>query len=108
MGTFAGALDPASRVLGNSGNLPRAVSIPRSIAKWRCSAPAVSAAKRPAPTCCRAVFAQVYHLKGGILKYLEGVPEAESRWRGECFVFDDRVALGLGLRERSRQSSSDE
>ena len=45
-------------------------------------------------------FAEVYHLKGGILKYLEGVPEAESRWRGECFVFDDRVALGHGLRER--------
>ena len=45
-------------------------------------------------------FAQVYHLKGGILKYLEGVPEADSRWRGECFVFDDRVALGQGLRER--------
>ena len=53
-------------------------------------------------------FAQVYHLKGGILKYLERVPEAESRWRGECFVFDDRVALGHGLRERSRQNNSDE
>jgi UPF0176 protein len=44
-------------------------------------------------------FAEVYHLKGGILRYLEGVPEAESRWRGECFVFDERVALGHGLRE---------
>ena len=46
-------------------------------------------------------FAEVYHLKGGILRYLEGVPEAESRWRGECFVFDERVALGHGLRERA-------
>ena len=45
-------------------------------------------------------FAEVYHLKGGILKYLEAVPESESRWRGECFVFDERVALGHGLRER--------
>ena len=53
-------------------------------------------------------FAEVYHLKGGILKYREGVPEAESRWRGECFVFDDRVALAHGLRERSRQGNSDE
>ena len=53
-------------------------------------------------------FAQVYHLKGGILKYLEGVPEAESRWRGECFVFDDRIALGHGLRERATESASDE
>ncbi len=47
---------------------------------------------------------EVYHLKGGILKYLEEVPEAESRWRGECFVFDERVALGHGLRERAEES----
>jgi len=45
-------------------------------------------------------FAEVYHLKGGILKYLETVPESQSRWRGSCFVFDDRVALGHGLVER--------
>jgi UPF0176 protein len=40
---------------------------------------------------------EVYHLKGGILKYLEEVPEAESLWRGGCFVFDERVAVGHGL-----------
>lgn len=39
----------------------------------------------------------VYHLKGGILKYLEQVPESESLWHGECFVFDERVSLGHGL-----------
>ncbi|MDF2687381.1 MAG: hypothetical protein K0Q80_346 [Microvirga sp.] len=44
-------------------------------------------------------FEEVFHLKGGILKYLEDVPEAESRWKGECFVFDERVALGHGLVE---------
>jgi len=38
-------------------------------------------------------FEEVYHLKGGILKYLEEVPEAESRWRGDCFVFDNRVTV---------------
>jgi UPF0176 protein len=42
---------------------------------------------------------EVYHLKGGILKYLEEVPEEESRWQGGCFVFDERVALGHGLKE---------
>lgn len=41
----------------------------------------------------------VYHLKGGILKYLEEVPEAESKWHGDCFVFDGRVSVGHGLRE---------
>jgi UPF0176 protein len=53
-------------------------------------------------------FAEVYHLKGGILKYLEQVAETESRWRGECFVFDERVALGHGLRERQTEHDSDE
>lgn len=39
----------------------------------------------------------VFHLQGGILKYLEVVPAADSRWQGECFVFDQRVAVGHGL-----------
>lgn len=39
-------------------------------------------------------FKQVYHLKGGILKYLEEIPSSESLWEGECFVFDERVAVG--------------
>ena len=38
-------------------------------------------------------FRNVFHLKGGILKYFESIPEAQSRWEGECFVFDDRVSL---------------
>jgi len=42
---------------------------------------------------------EVFHLKGGILKYLEDVPEDESLWQGECFVFDKRVSLGHGLRQ---------
>ena len=42
--------------------------------------------------------AEVYHLKGGILAYLAEVPEADSLWQGECFVFDDRVSVGPGLR----------
>ena len=42
-------------------------------------------------------FEEVYHLKGGILKYLEDIPAEESLWQGECFVFDDRVALKHGL-----------
>lgn len=44
-------------------------------------------------------FQDVYHLKGGILQYLEDMPEQESRWQGECFVFDGRVTVGHGLRE---------
>jgi UPF0176 protein len=44
-------------------------------------------------------FDEVFHLKGGILKYLEVVPESESLWEGECFVFDERVSLKHGLTE---------
>jgi UPF0176 protein len=50
-------------------------------------------------------FEEVYHLKGGILQYLEDVPEAESRWNGGCFVFDERVSLGHGLAERPEDRS---
>ena len=42
---------------------------------------------------------EVFHLKGGILKYLEEVPAQESSWNGECFVFDGRVSVGHGLQE---------
>ncbi len=42
---------------------------------------------------------EVFHLKGGILQYLEDIPESESRWNGACFVFDGRVSVGHGLVE---------
>ncbi len=45
----------------------------------------------------REGFQEVYHLKGGILKYLETVPRETSRWNGDCFVFDERVAVGQAL-----------
>lgn len=48
-------------------------------------------------------FEEVYHLKGGILKYLEEVPQEESLWEGECFVFDERVAVSHGLKPGSHE-----
>lgn len=44
-------------------------------------------------------FEDVFHLQGGILKYLESVPKEESLWEGECFVFDQRVSVGHGLKQ---------
>ena len=46
---------------------------------------------------------EVYHLKGGILKYLEDVPETDSTWEGDCFVFDARVSVSHGLKEGPHQ-----
>jgi UPF0176 protein len=48
-------------------------------------------------------FERVYHLQGGILKYLEEIPATDSQWEGECFVFDDRVAITHGLAPGTHQ-----
>jgi len=48
-------------------------------------------------------FEDVYHLQGGILKYLEVVSPEESMWQGECFVFDERVSVGHGLKPGSHE-----
>jgi len=48
-------------------------------------------------------FTEVYHLQGGILKYLEVVPPEDSLWQGECFVFDERVSVGHGLQAGPHQ-----
>src|ERR1700682_5883503 len=108
MGTFAGALDPGIKSFGEFKEFAARHLDParhRRVAMF-CTG-GIRCEKASAYLKSRG-FAEVYHLKGGILKYLEGVPEAQSRWRGECFVFDDRVALGHGLRERPTQSDSDE
>jgi UPF0176 protein len=46
-------------------------------------------------------YEDVYHLEGGILKYLENVPQTESLWQGECFVFDNRISVKHGLDQGS-------
>jgi len=48
-------------------------------------------------------FDEVYHLKGGILKYLETIPEDKSLWQGQCFVFDERVSVAHGLEQGNLQ-----
>jgi UPF0176 protein len=108
MGTFAGALDPGIKSFGQFKDFATRHLDPakhRRVAMF-CTG-GIRCEKASAYLLARG-FPEVYHLKGGILKYLEGVPEAESRWRGECFVFDDRVALGHGLRQRPMEHNSDE
>jgi UPF0176 protein len=108
MGTFAGALDPGIKSFGQFKEFAARHLDPakhRRVAMF-CTG-GIRCEKASAYLLARG-FAEVYNLKGGILKYLEGVPEAESRWRGECFVFDDRVALGHGLRQRPMEHNSDE
>ena len=107
MGTFEGAVDPGLKSFGQFKDFAAAKLDPakhRKIAMF-CTG-GIRCEKASAFLLARG-FDEVYHLKGGILRYLEGVPEEESRWRGECFVFDERVALGHGLREHENGGSDD-
>jgi UPF0176 protein len=108
MGTFEGAIDPGIQRFGQFKSFAAEKLDPakhRRIAMF-CTG-GIRCEKASAYLLARG-FNEVYHLKGGILRYLEGVPEQESRWRGECFVFDERVALGHGLRQRTPEDGSHE
>jgi UPF0176 protein len=108
MGTFKGAIDPGIKSFGEFKDFAAHRLDPakhRKVAMF-CTG-GIRCEKASAYLLSRG-FTQVYHLKGGILKYLENVLPGESRWRGECFVFDDRVALGHGLRERAMEHNSNE
>lgn len=97
IGTFRGAVDPATRSF-------------REFPQWWEENREKFAGKRIAMFCTGGIrcekstnfllgqgINQVYHLKGGILKYLEEVPQDQSLWDGECYVFDGRVSVGHGL-----------
>jgi UPF0176 protein len=104
IGTFQGAVDPGTRAFGEFPDW------------WQVNGERFRG-KRIAMFCTGGIRCekstnyllgqgvdQVFHLKGGILKYLEDVPEAESLWQGQCFVFDDRVSVGHGLQPGGLQA----
>lgn len=99
MGSFDGAVDPETARFGDFPGWFRANREALMAGKSRvamfCTG-GIRCEKATAFVKAEGV-ADVRHLKGGILKYLEEVPEAQSLWRGDCFVFDERVALGHGL-----------
>jgi len=100
MGQFAGAIDPKTDTFRQFPNWADQLNLdsdtPKKVAMYctggiRC--------EKASSYMKRLGFDEVFHLKGGILKYLEVIPEEESLWSGECFVFDDRVSLVHGLEE---------
>ncbi|HEU0066361.1 MAG TPA: rhodanese-related sulfurtransferase [Sphingomonas sp.] len=97
IGSFPGALDPRTTAFSD-------------FPAWLAAHRDELAGKRVAMFCTGGIrcekatallreegIADVHHLEGGILRYLEEVPAAQSLWAGECFVFDERVAVGQGL-----------
>ena len=100
MGQFSGAIDPKTDTFRQFPNwadqLSRDSDTPKKVAMYCTGGIRCEKASSYMKT---LGFDEVFHLKGGILKYLEVIPEEESLWSGECFVFDDRVSLVHGLEE---------
>jgi UPF0176 protein len=97
MGTFAGAVNPKlSRFSAFRDYAARELDPGRHRKIAMFCTGGIRCEKASAYLLARG-FPEIYHLKGGILNYLEKIPEADSRWQGDCFVFDERVALGHGL-----------
>ena len=105
IGTFAGAVNPATASFSElpawvdaqmqpGGRLAEVDGVKPKVAMF-CTG-GIRCEKSTAFLKSRG-FGDVYHLEGGILKYLETVPEAQSQWQGQCFVFDERVSVGHGL-----------
>ncbi|MEM6304290.1 MAG: rhodanese-related sulfurtransferase [Pseudomonadota bacterium] len=99
IGSFEGAIDPKTKSFGE-------------FPAWWAANKERFAGKKIAMFCTGGIRCEkstnyllgegvedVFHLKGGILKYLEETPEDDSTWRGDCFVFDARVSVGHGLKE---------
>lgn len=101
IGSFAGAVDPATASFTDWPAWIAAQSAPGGLLHGQ---PPVAMFCTGGIRCEKASsllraqgFGEVYQLEGGILNYLEQTAPADSRWQGECFVFDERVAVGHGL-----------
>ena len=106
IGTFEGALDPDIASFGHFKDFAARHLDPARHRKIEMFCTGGIRCEKASSYLLAQGFSEVYHLKGGILNYLEHIPQGESRWRGECFVFDERVALGHGLRERPMKLES--
>ncbi len=101
LGTFEGAKNPALKCFRDFPNWLRAEMKGRSQSKVAMFCTGGIRCEKSTSFLRNEGVEQVFHLKGGILKYLEVVPEEESLWEGECFVFDQRVSVGHRLEEGS-------
>jgi len=101
LGTFEGAINPH---LDNFSQLPEWLSQSPALQAKDGSKPKVAMFCTGGIRCEKSTallrqmgFGEVFHLQGGILQYLAQIPPEQSRWQGQCFVFDERVSVGHGL-----------
>jgi UPF0176 protein len=97
IGTFAGAINPQIKSFSELPEWVQETATLRNKPKVAMFCTGGIRCEKSTAFLKRQGFEQVYHLEGGILKYLEQVPATESRWQGECFVFDERISVIHGL-----------
>src|SRR5210317_489752 len=97
IGTFKGALDPNTTTFREFPEYVKNNLDPQKQKKVAMFCTGGIRCEKATAYMIEQGFDEVFHLKGGILKYLEEVPEAESLWQGECFVFDNRVSVNHKL-----------
>ncbi len=98
VGSFKGAIDPGTESFGEFPEFVRARLGNAKHKKIAMFCTGGIRCEKASSFMLNEGFAEVYHLKGGILKYLEDVQPEDSRWTGACFVFDERVAVGHQLK----------
>ncbi len=97
IGTFKGAIDPETKSFRDFPEWFRAFKEKTNKTKFAMFCTGGIRCEKSTAFLKSEGIEEVFHLKGGILKYLETVPEDDSLWDGECFVFDQRVSVGHGL-----------
>jgi len=99
IGTFRGAIDPHTQSFRDFPAYVRSHLDPEKHKKVAMFCTGGIRCEKASAFMLEEGFAEVYHLQGGILKYLEEVPPQDSTWEGECFVFDNRVAVDHKLQK---------
>ncbi len=97
IGSFKGAVDPQTKTFREFPEYVREHYDPSRHKKVAMFCTGGIRCEKASAFMKKEGFEEVYHLEGGILKYLEEVPAQESLWQGQCFVFDNRVSVGHGL-----------
>lgn len=97
IGTFEGAIDPNTETFREFPDYVKKTLDPKKHKKVAMFCTGGIRCEKSTSYVKSLGFDEVYHLKGGILKYLEEVPPNESLWKGECFVFDGRVSVDHSL-----------
>lgn len=99
VGTFKGAIDPKTEAFGEWPEYVKKNLDPKMHPKIAMFCTGGIRCEKASAHLLKSGFKNVFHLRGGILSYLEKVPETESSWEGDCFVFDHRVAVKHGLEQ---------